>query len=101
MVAKKRGSSADEQALERKTVSLAHSISLLKPINNSLYGASGEIEALVTLLQNARAVTDSRRTAETLVVMCNHLVKTSTLLQSIVLSIQEGLQEKIEEPLKH
>ncbi len=64
-------------------------------------GASGEIEALLTLLQNARVVADSRRTTETLAVMCNHLVKTSTLLQSIVLSIQEGLQEKIEEPVKH
>jgi len=98
---KKRVSGADEQALETKTFSLAHSISLLKPINNSLYGASGEIEALVTLLQNAKTITDSRRTAETLAVVCDHLVKTSTLLKSIVLSIQEGLQEKIEEPLKH
>ena len=101
MVTKKRVSGTDDQALETKTVSLAHSISLLKPLNNSLYGASGEVEALVTLLQNAKTITDSRRTAETLAVVCDHLVKTSTLLKSIVLSIQEGLQEKIEEPLKH
>lgn len=81
-----------EKADRTKTQSLALRINSLRPLNNSLYGTSGEIEPLLTLLQTAKNPSDLKRIAAIIKALCEHLHKTGALVDELATSIHDDLE---------
>ena len=82
-----------KKPLDEKTVSLAREINTLAPINNSLYGASGELEPLIRLLVGAKTSSDSIRAAKAINILAQHLFQCATFLKTTSQTILTELKE--------